>query len=245
MFGETYKIPEEEVDRLARRARLRTRIIFMSTILIALTFVKFALPPANSSADYVPFIVVVPLAIFIALKRQNLKSFRKTFESYELTISEGTVSCNSSQIKPTSINTNEITTICYFIKGGILIKGKDIYHAFVIPKQIEKLDEVIAHLNNIRPIEDGKTETRKYWMRTVLHFFTLPAIVGVLLINDKFILIPIALFNLFYVCYWSGVMLKYTMLSDRLKFSSWMMVVIMLLATVLAMLKIFTNYTFL
>lgn len=174
MFGEVYKIDEQAIPGLVKKARKKLMVRYILMVLIIVPILIFSSSPYYSNGGptfWIPIIIPLMLwCVIILIVRKKKPKVEDQLRAYELTISEGSMHCQynyANQTNHVSIAFNEVTKISYYLRESILIVGKDLSHSFSIPKSIEKREEIIRQLSAIKPITDAKKEIRIYYLQRI------------------------------------------------------------------------------
>lgn len=123
---------------------------------------------ADHSMDPINLIAYLPIVVFLAILgfgiTRTLKKVKKTFESYELTISENLIAREQLNTPTISIYINEVQEIIKRRKGGFYIKGEKDRDLIIVPKYIENPEQLEIALEKIRPfVSKGKGANQLKW----------------------------------------------------------------------------------
>lgn len=122
----------------------------------------------DRSLELINLITYLPIVIFIAILgfglNRMLKKAKKTFDSYELTISENLVAREQLNTPTISIYLTEVQEIIKRKKGGFYIKGEKAGDLIIVPKQIENPEQLEIALEKIKPlVSNGKGADQLKW----------------------------------------------------------------------------------
>jgi hypothetical protein len=193
MFGEVYKIKEEEIPKLVKKAKadkLRRILISYVFVAIGLTLVYYPLYNGQGIAFVFPVLLIFSAIILIVFLKARRIQYEKIYKSFELTISEGSITCVNTSIKPgkpISIQFTEISKITHYVNDSLLIIGTDLSHAFSIPNQIENRKEIIEKLSSVQPIKEGKKEKNLYYLQRFNMWLFILSIFGIIGPNNSII----------------------------------------------------------
>lgn len=194
MFGETYKIKEEEISSLVTKTKKIAVRNILLVLCVAIPFIMYSAKPMfdhNSPLSLISFLFPVLVIFLIMLRRRKKNSIEEIFRAYELTISEGSIHCKSmlnNTIQNVTIQFSEITKITHYVRGSILVIGTDLSHSFSIPDQIEKKEEVISKLSSICAIGDGKKEIRLYYLQRINMFLFILSALSIVTAENKILI---------------------------------------------------------
>jgi hypothetical protein len=101
--------------------------------------------------------LLITTAIFIAViafaTTSTISRYRKGFESYKLTIDDHGIRREQHNLPAIDIKKHEIKKIVRHSNGSFIIVGASKLNAISIPAQIERQEEVMQLLEQIRPVE--------------------------------------------------------------------------------------------
>lgn len=134
-----------------------------------------------------PFVIVVCLGAAAFGFSRGLKTQKKNYESYTLTMGNNHVVREQSNTPPITLAFNDITTITKNMNGGFTIKGGSAMNTIVVSAQIEGYEKLERMLNEVKPItvQTSKTLLQRYAM--VLPLVVIGLMAGVYVSYNKII----------------------------------------------------------
>lgn len=169
------------------RKAIFIRVIPMVLLASAAGFIINQYNSSNQPGNIYALLFTIPIflgALAFGLNKA-VNAQRQLFESFSLTVFD-------DSIKREQVNTPTITLLKTDIKeilkkpdGNIIIKGKSMFDAIIIPAQIEEYEKLSTILNNIKPITSKESLIVKF--RKVLAVLAIGLMVAVYISKDKLV----------------------------------------------------------
>jgi heme/copper-type cytochrome/quinol oxidase subunit 2 len=211
----TFKIPPKGIKEIRKKMLIYGIPFSFISIAIALliTFsidydqndqIKPASDLYDTSNPYdwitwaLPIVVVFSVAGFSMFR--TVRRVKKTYESYELTISENLIAREQLNTPTISIYLAEVQEIIKRKNKGFIVRGKTNRDMILIPAQIENYEQLETALEQIKPIATkGKTTS---WIKTQrsMGLLAIALMICVYTVENKIIVgVAAVLFTAFFI----------------------------------------------
>lgn len=189
-----------------------------------------------------PFFVSFGFVIF--LMSRFFARLRKTYESYELQISDNLIGREQLNTPTVSIYKKDVQEIVKRSKGGFTVRGAGVHDVIFIPKQIENYDELEAALEQIKPISNKSQKSNLQMIQAILSLVSIGLMYCVALIDNK-IIVAIAAVLFLGIVVWNFIQTqKSKNVQYRAKRFKWLSLILSLAVIYFAIQKILDHQLF-
>jgi len=182
-----YKIRQDGFKEIKKQMLIRTIPIMLIAVAIGITISSINSKDKTTAVNVLPIVIpVMAIAVGFGLYR-GVKRQKVLFESYQLTLTNNTITREQFNTPTISIYFNDVKEIVKNKNGSFIIKGKDRIDLIAIPTQIENYSELEKTLTQIKPVEtkSSKPFFQKYSL--VITLLTLALMLCVYTITNKII----------------------------------------------------------
>ncbi len=182
-----FKIKEGSFEEM--RKKMLKWLIPMAVIVLAIVVIGQKVRSRKDDADmYVlPITICVFTAFIVFSFYRLLAKQKKLFESYLLTIDDFMITRQQFNTPEISMSFNEVEEISKMKNGGFIIKGKYKGELIMVPKFMDRYDELEKMLSNIRPISENSNALKKLQYQSLIGIAAIPFMIIVMLSDNKII----------------------------------------------------------
>jgi hypothetical protein len=165
-----YSVPIEGQEAILKRSKRWFDNFSMALVLLAAVLCFLAYKSVDRhNEDYTLLFIFGGSAVWgWVYVDKILSKQRALFKTYTITLSDQLVSFTSDIYKPVDIYLQDITGITLSKAGTLCIRGKDPKSLIVIPKEIDRFDELKAALSQNRPVQPGQNPVLSFFVKTAL-----------------------------------------------------------------------------
>jgi len=166
-------------------------LIPMGVVILAIVVIGQKVSSRKDDADmYVLPITICIFTVFVGFSFYRLLAKqKKLFESYLLTIDDFMITRQQFNTPEISMSFNEVEEISKTKNGGFIIKGKYKGELIIVPKFMDRYEELEKMLINIKPISESNAALNKLKYQSLISIAALPFMLGVLLSDNKIIVV--------------------------------------------------------
>lgn len=234
----TYKLSPEGFKKVMRSALMR-QSLFIIFALIGGSYISFANHQISRIVILsIIFSVFITTIVMVAASFNALKNEKKKWLSYELIVSHNSIVCKQDRLPDVEIAREYIVGVEEIEGKGLTIRTNDKHNFIFVPDSLigyNEVKDIISEWVEIKPLK-GQFDTIK---PIILSILSVLALTVVLVLENKFIVIPVGvIFTIGMV--WSIIeMRKSKHIEDKHKRQAFL-VLIPLLVALVRMIQIIT-----
>lgn len=189
-MNQTFRFKEGAFTELRKSVLLKTLPLALACTAMGLGIAYYTDALSQDAAMVLPLFAVIMLIALAVGMHRGVQGLKRMIRSYELTITESSIVREQDDVPSMRIPIDEIVTIELKANGAIMVTGSSSSQQIGIPIQIERKDELLTALEEIRPVvSSGKSSF--FEKHPILIGFAILPCMAVLFISESKLLVAL------------------------------------------------------